>query len=364
MDCENTTWNKGSPFDVRNFNVCISYKTSQESGVLFGDYRKIKELVAVADILVFFNAKYDLHWLRKLGIDFSNKRIWCCQLFEFLHGRMQKQYPSLEESCVQYDLGHKLDIIETEYWSKGVNTNDIPPEILSKYALQDVELTEKLFQTQLKIQRKHQRKLFNIQCQDLLVLEEMEWNGSFYNLEKSAEKAKELENQIQELQQGLNLYHNVPNFNWSSNDHLSALLFGGTIEETIKVPNGFYKTGQKKGQIKFSNQLQTYVLPRKYKPVPKTELAKGGVWSVEEDHLLQLKGDKTLIHGILKIKELEKLNNTYFKKYPKLHAEQHWRPGFIFASFNQVTTRTGRLSSTRPNIQNIAEPALELFESR
>jgi DNA polymerase I-like protein with 3'-5' exonuclease and polymerase domains len=277
---------------------------------------------------------------------------------------MQKSYPSLEDSCVQYDLGHKLDVIEKEYWSKGINTHEIPKDILSEYSLQDVELLAKLFQKQQQIQRPHQRKLFKLQCYDLLVLEEMEWHGSYYNLQKSAEKAKELDTTISLLQKELNLYHNVPNFNWKSPEHLSALLFGGTIEETIKVPNGFYKSGEKKGQIKLSKQIQTYVLQRKYKPLKGSELKKKGVWSVEEDHLLQLKGDKQLIEGLLKIRELEKLNNTYFKKLPTLHAEQHWQPGIIHTTFNQVTTRTGRLSSTKPNLQNLAPPAQELFESR
>lgn len=364
LDTENTIHNKGSPFDRRNFNVCIAYKTPEESGVLFSQYEKIKALIDKASLIVFFNAKYDIHWLRKLNLDVRHKRIWCCQVFEFIHNRMKEPYPSLDQAALKYGLGQKLDVIEKEYWEKGINTDQIPKDILSEYALKDVDLTYGVFLEQQKIQRPHQKALFSITMQDLVVLADMEWNGSFYNIEKSKEKAVEIEGEVQEIQKRLNLFHSVPNFNWGSTDHLSALLYGGEIRENIQVPNGVYKTGNRAGQIKLKREEKVHVLPRLYKPIKGSELKKPGKWSVEEQYLLRLKGDKSLIDGILKIKELNKLNDTYYTGLVKLHEAMNWEKNIIHTSFNLVVARTGRLSSTKPNIQNLADSAQELFESR
>lgn len=364
LDTENTTWNTGSPFDPRNFNVCISYKTETEDGVVFGDLDKIRSLVADATWLVFFNAKYDLLWLRKMDIDCRGKRIWCTQVFEFLHSRQERRYPSLDDTAARHGFGRKVDVVKQEFWDKGINTDAIPTGILGEYALQDVRLTWDIYHKQREIQRPHQRMLFSLQMQDLEVLAEMEWNGLYYNLDKSKEKAKEIEAEISKLQEKLNLHHNVPCFSWTSPEHLSALLYGGEITETIKVPDGVYKSGIKKGLTKYRNEEKVHHLPRKYKPVKGSELKKEGKWSVAEEYLRQIKGDGELIEGILKIKELEKLNSTYFRKLPELHTEENWEPNIIHGQFNQVVAATARLSSSKPNLQNLAEPAQELFESR
>jgi DNA polymerase I len=365
LDFETTTYSNGSPYDQRNYAVCVAYKTNEKEGVVFGDLvPTLHGLLKGADTIVAFNAKFELAWLRKLGLDLSGKRVWCSQVFEFLHSRQERRYPSLDDTASRYDFGRKIDIIETEYWSKGINTHEIPADILAEYALQDVKLTWNIYHKQKEIQRPHQRMLFSLQMQDLVVLAEMEWNGLYYNLEKSKQKAKEIETEISQIQAKLALHHSVPSFNWSSNDHLSALLYGGEIEDIIKVPNGSYKTGEKAGQTKYKNEVKTYHLPRKYKPVKGSKLKKEGKWSVAEEYLRQIKEDEDLIKGILRIKELEKLNSTYFVKLPKLHTEEHWEPNIIHGNFNQVVAATGRLSCSKPNLQNNAEAVQELFESR
>lgn len=370
IDTENTFWNKGNPFDQRNFNVCISYafrnKTGEiEAGVLFDEERtKIGELLRYHDEVVFFNAKYDLHWLRKLYVDVGDKRVWCGQVFEFLHGRQSEPFPGLDHTSARYGLGNKLDIIATEYWDKGINTCDIPRQVLSDYAVQDAVLTLKLVEEQKKLVKPHQQKLISLSMQDLIVLQEMEWNGLYYNKNKSLDKAKDLETEISTIQSKLTLYHNIPSFNWGSSDHLSALLYGGEITETVKIPNGTYKTGAKVGQIKYRNEEKVYQLPRIYKPVKGSELKKENKWSVEEQYLLQLKGDNSLITGILRIKELEKLRSTYLIGIPNLCETMNWEQGYVHGQFNQCVARTGRLSSSKPNLQNIAGDALEYFETR
>lgn len=365
IDTENTTWNKGNPFDQRNFNVCISFAGDSGKGVCFNeDYGQVKAAIDRADLLVGFNLKYDLHWLRKIGIPFAGKRVWCAQVASFILGRQLTRYPSLEGEATAHSLGNKLRVIEEEYWSKGVNTHEIPRDVLSAYALQDAELTLKLYQKQQTLVQPHQRTLLSLAMQDLLVLQEMEWNGLHFDKGKAEEKAKEIETEISNIQEQLSLYHTIPCFNWASNDHLSALLYGGTIVEAKRIPVGVYKSGDKKGQPRFQVQYVEHHLPRRYNPIRGSENKKEGFWSVDESYLTRLKGSRDLLDGILQIKGLQKQVNTYFRGLPDLHSEMHWEPDIIHGQFNQCVARTGRLSSSKPNLQNLDENAQEMFTTR
>ncbi|MGL4336108.1 MAG: DNA polymerase [Turicibacter sp.] len=345
LDSENTTWSKGSPFDQRNFNVCWSYKVNNEPAVCDFNTDRLKDLVRQATLLVGFNLKYDLHWLRKAGIDYSDKKLFCVQVAHFILNRQLTPYPSLENVSSEYFNEHKLDVVKTEYWDKGINTNEIPPEILCEYAKQDVELTYKAYLEQLKRIPEHQVQLIKTSMMDLEVLADIEWNGIGLDTERLKEKSQETKIRIEEIQQTFNIQHSVPKFNWSSNHHLSALLFGGEIKDVIKVPDGAFKTGIKKGLPKFKNQEVIYKLPRQYSPMHGTK--RQGGYAVDEDHLVKLpKGD--LIDGILEIKKLNKLNDTYYAGLLEKHTVTNQESGRIHANFNQCVTISGRLSSSNP----------------
>jgi DNA polymerase I-like protein with 3'-5' exonuclease and polymerase domains len=364
VDTEQTTWTKGNPFDQRNFNVCISYWNEDTSGVVFAEDRgQLEPLYKGADLIVGFNLKYDLHWLRKI-YNFVPERIWDVQLCEFLLGRQSPAYPDLDSTAKKYTGQGKSTAVE-EYWNAGLNTHEIPRHVLAEYALLDSELTYKCYLRQRELLPSHQIRLFSLMCQDLLVLQEMEWNGLQIDEELAEQKALELEAKISQIQSELDLYHNVPGFNWASNDHLSALLYGGTIVRTEKEPDGFFKSGAKVGQVKFKKVLKYYHLPRIYKPIRNSALQKEGIWSVEESYLRKLKGDNSLIQGILEIKEMGKLISTYLRGFPKKRRESSWLPGMIHSTLNQCVASTGRLTSTRPNGQNIPfETIGDIFISR
>lgn len=369
LDTENTIWSEGSPFDQRNFNVCISYATDGgRSGVLFTadgqDRDFLQTLIDEAEVLIGFNFKYDLHWFRKLGYDYTGKRVWCGQTAEFTIGRQAKPYPSLDDTATHYGLGHKLSIIQEEYWSKGINTHEIPRAILAEYAEQDARLTLGVYLAQQKQIQPNQTKLFSLLMQDLLVLQEMEWNGLAFDKDAALQQAEEIERDIAELQRKTDLFHNVPGFNWGSADHLSALLYGGTIVERRRVPVGVYKSGAKVGDTRFRVELVEHHLPRRYNPIRGSAGAKPGRWSVDEKYLTRLKGEGTLIQDILTIKENKKLVSTYLRGLPKKHEEGHMPEGFIHGQLVQCVAATGRLASNSPNLQNISKKATHIFTTR
>ncbi len=72
-------------------------------------------------------------------------------------------------------------------------------------------------------------------------------------------------------------------------------------------------------------------------------------WSTNAEVLESLRGEHPAVDGILEYRTLSKLNSTYCVGLLKTIAED----GRIHSSFNQTETRTGRISSTEPNLQNI-----------
>lgn len=360
LDTENDTYNKGSPFDTRFNPVCIGWSTGEENGTVWNreDLVRFRETLQAASLIIGFNLKYDLHVLRKWGLPIPT-RAYCCQVAQYMLERQARAYPSLEGTAEFYGIGAKLSEVE-EYWKNGVQTSEIPRDVLAKYVLQDVELTYQIYLKQQQLIKPSQRALFHLAMLDLLCLEEIEWHGMKYDSSGLEEKGKLLEAEIATIQNSLNLLHNIPNFNWNSSDHLSALLFGGTIVQEVKVPCGHFKTGAKAGEVKYKKELVEHHLPRQFKPVKTTEKGK---LSTDEDTLVQL-GDSDLVKGILKIKELQKLNSTYFKGFLENAARLHFEPDYIHANFNQCVTRTGRLSSSKPNLQNTPEELDEHFVSR
>ncbi len=74
-------------------------------------------------------------------------------------------------------------------------------------------------------------------------------------------------------------------------------------------------------------------------------------YSTNESVLQSLTNLHPCIEKILEYREVVKLNSTYVK--PLLEYADKSRDGRIHTTFNQITTTTGRLSSTDPNLQNL-----------
>ena len=83
--------------------------------------------------------------------------------------------------------------------------------------------------------------------------------------------------------------------------------------------------------------------------LPATKKIKTG-YSTNAQVLNKLSEKHEIVAKILHYRELEKLQNTYIDKLPRLINNQ---TGRIHTCFNQTGTTTGRLSSNNPNLQNI-----------
>ena len=376
LDLETTIFNHGHFADRRN-DVCFIGIGENVYEIAYSDnpygeaIKQVQQEIEEADLLVLINAKFDLHHLRNLGVKFQHKRVWDCQLVDFMLEGQTTPYPSMDKMAAKYGLPMKPDI-KAKYWENGIDTKQIPRQEIVDYLKEhDLKTTVQIYEIQRKLVQSKSpqfQRLVSLANQDLIVLEEIEYNGLYFNEELCLQEATALTKQINDLRMELHDYHNIEEFNTESGDHLSSLIYGGTITIPRREIIGTYKTGDKAGTDKYGWKDYTYTLPRLFNPLPKSELKKLGYFATGEDILRQLKTrdkfSKRVIEIILQLAKLEKIVGTYYKGLPKLRETMNWTPNYLHGNLNQVTARTGRLSSTKPNMQNISGEMKKVFETR
>jgi DNA polymerase I-like protein with 3'-5' exonuclease and polymerase domains len=378
LDLETSIHNKGNPYDTRNF--VVTAHTKQEGGDVVCKFydepdflSHTKEMVARASLFLGVQCKFDLAWLRNLNIRLPvGCRVWDCMLAEFILSGQTNSFWGLDELAGHYNLGQKSKVVE-EYWEKGISTEDIPRDIVLEYGNRDVGLTHAVYLKQLSDPRMSTElhRLILLDGLDLLVLNDMEYNGFKYDCDASRVRAEQYKEELTKINDEILSHSPIP-FNLDSGDMLSLFLFGGQHVEELRSPvQSVYKSGAKKGEEYVKNVLQgtrTTNFPKLFTPLKGSELKKAGFFSTAEDVLVQLKAktkdQKRIIELLLRRATLSKLVGTYLEPLPKLIEDMHWADNMVHGQFNQVVARTGRLSSSRPNMQNAPEEVDEFFVSR
>lgn len=378
LDLETSIHNKGNPFDQRNFIVSAHIKRADQPTTCHfydePDFATIlRKSVAAASLFIGVNCKFDLSWLlyeRKIRVP-SSCRIWDCMLAEFILSGQTAPFTSLAQLAEKYGLEAKGSL--DDYWDKGISTENIPRDVVSEYGNLDTSLSYAVYLAQQSDPRMSPElhKLILLDGLDLLVLLDMECNGFKYNVAGSLKKAELLLKELNEVDE--ELYSFSPTrFNLDSGDWLSCFLYGGTIEEDVFKPvDRIYQGGPNKGAAYVRNEWQRtdkYVFPQLFVPLKGTALKKEGFYSTAEDVLIQLKArtkEQRRIVALLNRRAfISKLCGTYLVAMPTLIELMHWEDETIHGQFNQVVARTGRLSSSRPNMQNAPEDVDEFFVTR
>lgn len=96
-------------------------------------------------------------------------------------------------------------------------------------------------------------------------------------------------------------------------------------------------------------QIGTLIF-EKLKLDPKAKPKKGSNYPTDEETLSALSHKHPIINEILEYRGVRKLLSTYIEPFPEYISPA---TGKIHTTFNQALTATGRLSSSKPNLQNI-----------
>jgi len=382
FDTENTGATNGTkahPFTPSNRCCVVGVSLNGEpsssipieySNGPYGEHlERFRKLVKEAKLLIGFNIKYDLHWIKRYGVSFRHCNVWDTQLAHFILSRHKNILPSLDQVADSWDLGRKLDIVRTRYWENGIDTDGVPYDTLTEYCNHDVDLTYQIYQKQKAYlsDKPQLRKSIWMACQDLLTTQEMEYNGLKGDFEQMQKEGLVLRSQIGEIDRQLQTFVNLPvDLNWSSGDHLSAFLYGGVVKKKERESYIFtYKDGHTAEKQRWI--VKEYQLPRLVDPLPKTELAKEGYYETSHPVIQQLpkKGVmRQIIPLLFKRAELEQRASTYYEGWQILYKKMMWENGIVHGNLNHCIAATSRLSSSKPNQQNIDKEFLKCIITR
>ena len=213
-----------------------------------------------------------------------------------------------------FGFNDKSDTYE-ELFGKGGFENT-PLNVAYIYACKDTHLTWSLYQWQLEHLKK-QPKLwhiaFDIEMPLIPVLLKMHYRGFNLDMEYAEKYLLELQEQISKMEEELAEY--FPDINLNSNQQLAEYLYG-----TLKLPDNHNG-------------------------------------SVDKDALKELADEYEGVKILLEYRKLTKLKSTYIEPLP----QKVWDDGFLHGEINQMGTKTGRLASENPNLQNIPPAARKIF---
>lgn len=431
LDCETTTKTsfkrKANAFDPDNWVVYVGWKSQSEDSrtqrFLHPDATRgwlVKLLASRPRMLVTYNGKFDLlHAIAKDADNYKAYKQWVaaggivfdCQLAEYCLGGMlpELQMLSLDEVAPRYGGHTKVDEVKA-MWEAGIDTPDIPEDLITEYLHGDVNNTEKIFLGQLQRAREcGQTKSLLLNMGSLLYTIEAELNGMKVDVELGRKLAAELEAELVLLDAKLHSYlpADLPwAFNWGSGQQKSAFIFGGKVKYTgtefvldeqgdqtyyqkketqyvladgsttpdLMAPGiVFYQSGKNAGSPKTKQVTgpdiergpktrqcdRYYEFPRLTEPYAGWALATEGAYSTSAA-VIEALGERDIpfLKDMARHASLTKDLGTYFittdKKGDEVGMLTLVQPdGVIHHSLNHTSTVTGRFSSSKPNLQNI-----------
>ncbi|AXY81682.1 DNA polymerase [Pectobacterium phage Gaspode] len=480
LETENHPWygQVASPFCPENYIVAPGWRidTVDDAGTVHTGtvqdryFHSKEEADAGADwfdmvadpavmIITAHNAQFEIKWwlskYRKVFEDFIKRggRVACTAMAQYLISHQQELYPSLDETAVQYGGTHKVDGVKI-LWEQGALTSEIDKALLLEYLSGpngDIENTAiSFYGQQAKLAEQGMTTMYWERCDALMAFAYCEWFGLYVDREVAEKNRQAQEAEIAALQK--ELYKLLPDdlpeeleFNWGSDYHMSALVYGGPVKYRHKVPydpvqyvkydaylvdvNGTeqyidiadvpnpseyrwpvsrYKSGKNKGQakifridsdeIKLKWQDTSVILPGlvnvnslpdgiKEKYIGKRAEFRGArtlcdgttpVYSTSTEALKGLKNFVPEVGLMVKLAALEKDTGAFYSRVEynqdgSIKKEtgllQFVGPdGIVHHSLNVTATVTGRLSESKPNMQQIPRDGTskvkEMFASR
>lgn len=199
-------------------------------------------------MLVIHNMSFEVSWFlsyqRQHFEAFLKRggRVYCTQHGEYIATDFQSMYPSLDETAPKYGGTHKVDGVKI-LWEQGRRTSEIDSTLLHDYLVNgDVPNTALCFYGQCAVfSERGQMQYVYERMEAALAWSYCQWFGLFVNMPIARKNQEEQEQRIREIKQELQQYipKDLPetlDFNFGSDFHMSALVYGGPIKYRKKVP--------------------------------------------------------------------------------------------------------------------------------
>lgn len=362
-----TNGTNGNPFSANNHLCLFGWRVAGTNQIT----STVPNVLDPKDLLlVGFNIKFDLHWWSR-GMAIRPVKLWDCQYVQYCLWRQKVAWISLDDCLRYYGFPLKLDIVKTEYWDKGIDTDQVPEHILREYLEGDLERTEQVYRKQREIleDMPDMLQLVTLGNSDIINTFYMEQAGIPYDNVSSIVAGNEILERIKRIDSDLStLVGSSSTINWNSNDSISVILFGGVLKEEYRER---YSQTLKSGVVKEKERwaIREIPFPTLTKPISPEREKKKGFYSVNEDVLTKLKNKgkppvRKICELLLERAKLEKAVSSYYHGLPSLLETMYWTDNILHGQLNHAVTRTGRLASKLPNQQNIPDQIGAFCHSR
>jgi DNA polymerase-1 len=293
------------------------------------------------------NAKFDLLYTYRYRKNDVLPSVWDTQLAEYLLTGQQSKYASLNELTTKYVGAHavKDDAIKA-YWDKGTDTEDIPEAELSAYLKGDVTNTKEVFLKQwAEVKHRGIESWVHTQMDALRATTAMALHGMAVDWVYVEKQIEVFTSFIELAKREIELFK--PDLDYKSPKELSLYFFGGKRKVVEREQVGFFKNGRPK----FKNVEKEVIQDGLYTAENYgLTLGKNGYYSVDDDTLTKLYDTHSdrVAGAVSDLRTYHKVRDTYYQGLLDLRFPDN----FLYPNLNHVSTSTGRLSATQPNLQN------------
>lgn len=276
-------------------------------------------------IKILHNFKFDVKFLRKAGLDFDRGSVIDTMMISYCLDERVGIH-SLKDLAKRYT---NYGDYETSLPECGLKKTDkksdsfaiIPPDVLTKYAGTDADVTLQLYLKLMPvvIQENMHNLLVNFLMPVSWMLLDVEETG-FYIDEKYR-------------QQGIEI--------------LTKAI--SVLDEDMKQYTMITKDGTEPEPLRFTSNIELSKYLYEYANLPILERTDKGAPAVTEEVLEKLAELHAVPKKVLTRRKYSKALSTYFEGITK----NIYNDGKVHSNFNATGTETGRLSSSSPNLQNL-----------
>lgn len=375
----------GSPFNPTNEVVMTGYTTTDDAkidyeyegkvydGKVVNFSKDIPESIFNYKYIIAHNSKFELLWMLtqhyKRTIEWlqSGGVLWCTQYVHYRLSGNTAKMSNLDSLALKHGGFKKYDKIK-DYWEAGIQTNEIPKAELELYLRGDVINTWLIFRNQYKKVKEKGllpslQGLLSYMCFTGLC----EFNGMYVNKPKLEQlRAESLVNKELEIKTMRKLVsplfkpEHLDLVDFNKNAHVSAIIYGGIIKHETQehhtkdgVLQYYGPTAQKAGEPVYRKRIdEIQVKGIGLQITDETKTKKEGVGQTNTKKL-EWHSDYPFIKTLLQHRKTCQLLKTFLNPdgggvLGLLHPD-----GFLHGQLLHALTATARLSSSKPNMQNL-----------
>ena len=219
VDVETTNLKKGDALEKDNRLVLVVWVKVDKDGKVTGKYSfkgetaqaALIEDIASVGFVVAQNAKFDLQWLARCGLDLRSVLVYDTQVAEYVLLGNRKKPLDLSSIATRYGIGAK-DSLVSKLIKAGICPSTIPREWLLKYCQKDVSLTLQVFKHQLGLLDDSKLNVLYTRCLLTPCFASIEANGATLDKDRvdaakreAEERLADIESELSELAGDINL---------------------------------------------------------------------------------------------------------------------------------------------------------------